>query len=202
VLTGHRFPRRNRLGSSCSWRILVSGYGLAVIGLQFAVVEQGLGQKRVTVRSSRFTVHSGWARLVRGMSWFLALQSDRTYMTYRTYMNRGANCKRRGGRDELPLVRCSGDYRDGCPGEPKALPPPIRIARHHQSRRPHHSRTRTTTSTTTSTKDDCRALSNLARAPRTSRSSSLPMLARDDLQSFRCNLKVDRCGAGNIAVQL
>jgi hypothetical protein len=168
VLTGHRFPRRNRLGSSCSWRILVSGYGLAVIGLQFAVVEQGLGQKRVTVRSSRFTVHSGWARLVRGMSWFLALQSDRTY---RTYMDRVANCKRRGGRDELPLVRCSGDYRDGCPGEPKALP-------------------------------FLRSPSELARAPRTSRSSSLPMLTRDDLQSFRCNLKLDRCGAGYIAVQL
>ena len=118
-------------------------------------------------------------------------------MTYRTYMDGGANCKRRTGRDELALVRCSGDYRDGCQGEPEALSAPIGTARHHQSRRPHRSRTRTT-----STKDDCRALSNLARVPRTSRSSSLPILAGDDLQPPQCNLKLDRRGAGYITVQL
>jgi hypothetical protein len=66
------------------------------------------------------------------MLWFLALQSDGTYMTYRTYMDRGANCKRHAG-DEFPLV---------------------------------------------------------------------PMLGGDDLQPSRCNLKLDRRGAGYIAVQL
>lgn len=174
VLTGNRFPRRNRLGSSCSSRMLVSGYGFAVGS--WRLDSRAWARNGAWFAVGRFAV-CGLALVVRGMSWFLALPSDGTYMTYRTYMDREANCKRHAGGTSSCSSRYSGDCRDGCQGEPKALPRPIRTARDH------HSRTRTTTST----KDDCRALSNLARAPRTSGSSSLPMLGGDDLQPSRCN---------------
>ncbi len=87
------------------------------------------------VRSLRFAV-CGLALVVSGMLWFLALQSDGTYMTYMTYMDlygAGSELQTACRWDELPLV---------------------------------------------------------------------PILGGDDLQPSRCNLKLDRRGAGYIAVQL
>jgi len=70
--------------------------------------QQGLGQNGLGVL--RFGAGSQGHVVVFGS------RLDRTHVTYETYMDSGANCKLRAGRDELPLVQGSGGLQRRMPG--------------------------------------------------------------------------------------